>query len=404
MTLLEPGSSWVDRMPLVSATAFPETKETAEQRRTHELDALDAVATAINRALAEPEALAQALQQVLPVLNLASGQIYLWDANTAQLSLAASQGDPGSLDPAEASDTPGEWLHGQSLVRGLLLTAPDIADAARGVREGWRWRHEGDRAAVPLAAGERLLGVLCVARGNRQPLNDGDLALLRVVAAQMGVAVENLRLRAEAQRAEALTALIQEMHHRIKNNLQTVADLLSLEMSSSPSPAARKSLRDSIGRIKSIAAVHEFLSLEHLRLADVTELARQVCDNALRNVLRPDQHIQATVTGPPIFLPSKQATALALVLNELIANALEHAFSPARQNGQLDLALTQDGPRVTVTVADDGRGLPSSFDLGRDHGLGLQIVRTLVEKDLAGALQLENRPEGGSRATLTFYK
>ena len=116
------------------------------------------------------------------------------------------------------------------------------------------------------------------------------------------------------------------MHHRIKNNLQTVADLLSLEMSASPSPVARKSLRDSVGRIKSIAAVHELLSLEQLRLTDITALARQVCDISLKHFVRPDRRIVAEITGPPIYLPSKQATALALIINELVSNALEHAF------------------------------------------------------------------------------
>lgn len=386
------------------AAAQREDTKPDDQRRTRELAALYAVAAAINEALTEQEALAQALKQVLPVLNLASGRIYLWDPDTARLKLAVAQGDPVLLDPAEMLLAPGECLCGLAFVRDAPVIAQDAGNDPRVSHEGCR-RHRGQAcAAVPLLARERALGVLHVAGSNGEPISDGDLALLRAVAAQIGIAVENFRLREEARRAETLTALIQEMHHRIKNNLQTVADLLSLEMSSSPSPAARKSLRDSIGRIKSIAAVHEFLSLEHLRLTDITELARQVCDSALRNVLRPGQQVQVQVTGPPIFLPSKQATALALVLNELIANALEHAFSLPRPGGQIELALTQDGPHVQVVLSDNGRGLPTGFDLKRDHGLGLQIVRTLVEKDLAGTLQLESRPEGGSRATLTFYK
>ncbi len=212
-----------------------------------------------------------------------------------------------------------------------------------------------------------------------------------------------MQLREEVRRAEALVTLLQEMHHRIKNNLQTVADLLSLEMSASPSPAARKSLRDSITRIKSIAAVHELLSAEQLRLTNISELAQQVCDVSLRHLVRPDQQVSAEIEGPAIYLPSKQATALALVMNELIANALEHAFA-LRQAGRLAITLAQEGNQVTVVIADNGRGLPPDFDLSRQGRLGLQIVQTLVEKDLAGTLRLENRPEGGSQAVLTFYK
>jgi two-component sensor histidine kinase len=150
--------------------------------------------------------------------------------------------------------------------------------------------------------------------------------------------------------------------------------------------------------------VHELLSLEQLRLTDITELARQVCDISLKHLVRPDQRVMAEINGPAIYLPSKQATALALVMNELIANALEHAFSLNGREGRLTIATAQNGAHVTVTIADNGRGLSPDFDLAARRGMGLQIVQTLVEKDLAGSLWLENASEGGTRATLTFYK
>lgn len=375
-----------------------------DQRRTRELAALYAVSTAINQALTEQEALSQALRQVLPVLDLDSGRIYVWDAAAGRLVLAAAEGDARLLDPAETSIPPGECLCGLAVAAATPFVARDISSDPRVSREGCRRNGGYACAAVPLVARERTLGVLHVASRRAVSLSDGDVALLRSVAAQIGVALENMRLREDVRRAEALTTLIQEMHHRIKNNLQTVADLLSLEMSASPSPAARKSLRDSISRIKSIGVVHELLSVEQLRLTDITELARQVCDISLRHLVHPDQRVEALVEGPPIYLPSKQATALALVMNELIANALEHAFNFSHPRGRLEIGLTQEGSQVIVTVGDNGQGLPRDFDLSRARGLGLQIVRTLVEKDLAGTLRLESRPGGGSQATLIFYK
>jgi two-component sensor histidine kinase len=239
---------------------------------------------------------------------------------------------------------------------------------------------------------------------NHAALAGPEMALLRSVGMQMGFALENLRLREEARRADALAALVQEMHHRIKNNLQTVADLLSLEMSASPSPVARKSLRDSVGRIKSIAAVHELLSLEQLRLTDITMLARQVCDISLKHFVRPDRRIAAEIAGPPIYLPSKQATALALIINELVSNALEHAFPIGYHPCHLQIELSQEGPQVTLTIADSGRGIPRDFNLATAKGLGLRIARTLAEKDLAGSLRLERHESGGTVATVTFYQ
>jgi two-component sensor histidine kinase len=129
-----------------------------------------------------------------------------------------------------------------------------------------------------------------------------------------------------------------------------------------------------------------------------------VCDISLRHFVRPDRRIAADVTGPPIFLPSKQATALALIINELVSNALEHAFPIGYYPCDLLIDLSQDGPQVTLSISDSGRGLSPDFNLATAKGLGLRIARTLAEKDLAGTLRLENRQDGGTTATVTFYR
>ncbi|HEX7587827.1 MAG TPA: sensor histidine kinase [Anaerolineae bacterium] len=192
------------------------------------------------------------------------------------------------------------------------------------------------------------------------------------------------RERAEGK-ADTLNSMMQEMHHRIKNNLQTVADLLTLEMSRNPRPEVQESLRDSITRIKSIAASHEMLSIEQVGATDITELARLVGETARRNMVGSDQRIELDVQGPSIFLTSKQATAFALVLNELVSNAVEHGFRNRRQ-GHIDIVLDGDAEDVWMRVQDNGAGLPAGFDLTTSNGLGLQIARTLVEKDLRGKI------------------
>jgi two-component sensor histidine kinase len=370
-----------------------------------ELAALFAVSAAINQSITEADALGAALRQVLQVLCLDSGRIYLLDEATGEYALAAREGDPALLEPTETDMIPGECRCG---FLGYVF-APDgrevISLSPQVAREGCHERSGlGACAAVPLLARERTLGALHVGALTHEALGEPEMALLRSVGTQIGFALENMRLREEARRADALAALVQEMHHRIKNNLQTVADLLSLEMSASPSPVARKSLRDSVGRIKSIAAVHELLSLEQLRLTDITALAQQVCDISLRHFVRPDRRIAAEVTGPPIYLPSKQATALALIINELVSNALEHAFPIGYYPCDLLIDLSQDGPQVTLSISDSGRGLADDFNLVTAKGLGLRIARTLAEKDLSGTLRLESRPGGGTTATVIFYK
>ena len=376
-----------------------------ESQRVRELAALFAVSAAINQELTESDALLAALRQVLQVLCLDSGRIYLSDQPSGEYRLAAAEGDPHLLDPDQSNMAPGECLCGFTSLTPSRPGEEIIILPSAVTRTGCHGRSKLSAcAAVPLISRDRTLGVLHVGSRDRDALGEPELALLRSVGMQMGFALENLRLRDEARRADALAALLQEMHHRIKNNLQTVADLLSLEMSASPSPVARKSLRDSIGRIKSIAAVHELLSLEQLRLTDITALARQVCDISLKYFVRPDRRIVAEITGPPIYLPSKQATALALIINELVSNALEHAFPIGHHPCHLQIELAQEGPEVTLTIRDSGRGLPSDFDLSTDRGLGLRIARTLAEKDLSGTLRLDGRDAGGTTATVTFYK
>jgi two-component system, sensor histidine kinase PdtaS len=389
--------------PIITLNPHSPTLAWRQNRRVQELAALYSISAAMNQALDTQDALTQALVRVLDVLQLDGGKIYLLDLRSGQLTLTAQQGDPSVIDRSENAVTPGECLCGVAFRDGDALQPTEPGNDPCMIRVGC-WRHDGVMcAAVPLPSKDHSLGVMHVVSRRSAPFDGGEMALLRSVGAQIGVAVENMQLREEARRAEALETLIQEMHHRIKNNLQTVADLLSLEMSASASPQARQSLRDSIGRIKSIAAVHQLLSLEHLRLTDITELARQVCDISLRQLIRPDRRVEAEIRGPSIYLPSKQATALALAMNELIANALEHAFEEGRP-GHLTVELRQDGPQIAVTVSDDGCGLPADFALRSQNGLGLQIARTLVEKDLAGTLELHTLSDGGSQATVTFYR
>ncbi|MHB0869302.1 MAG: sensor histidine kinase [Chloroflexota bacterium] len=197
-----------------------------------------------------------------------------------------------------------------------------------------------------------------------------------------------------------LMVLVQEMHHRIKNNLQTIADLLTLEIHSGRSIPTEMALRESISRVRSIAAVHELLSAENIRVADIKELAELITENCANSMAGSHGRVKCIVQGQTILLPSKQATALALVMTELVNNALEHAFNG--EAGTLLLSLDEREGEVRVSVRDDGKGLPPGFDVETSSNLGLQIVRTLVTKDLNGTLELHSN--GGTTATVRFAK
>jgi len=193
--------------------------------------------------------------------------------------------------------------------------------------------------------------------------------------------------------------LVQEMHHRIKNNLATVADLLELELLQGHERSIEASLADSVARIKTIAAVHEFLSMENTTDADARWVIRRVLDACPRGAAPLACHVETSVAGESLMLPSHQATALALVVNELVNNASMHAFH-GRANGRVDVSIQHDGPEVCVAVQDNGVGLPEGFNLDTSPRLGLRIARTLVEKDLGGRLSLAS--DEGTTAIVRF--
>jgi len=197
------------------------------------------------------------------------------------------------------------------------------------------------------------------------------------------------------------SAMIQEIHHRVKNNLQVIASLLRMQGRRSESEEVRRSLDDSVRRILSIAVVHEFLSQQEARVINIKEVSQRIIQHTQQGILQPDKHIRLIVGGPNIYLRAQQATTCALVINELLQNAVEHGFE-RRPGGTISVNLQDDGDRVVIAVVDDGQGLPEDFSLEQADSLGLHIVQTLVHDDLKGQFQL--RGGDGVSAIVTFPK
>lgn len=163
----------------------------------------------------------------------------------------------------------------------------------------------------------------------------------------------------------------------------------------------RQALTDTVNRILSVAVVHEFLSYNTGGAINLLDIAQRIASQMSQSVVDPGKSIQFRVNGSPIFLSSQQATACALVVNELLQNALEHGFEQ-RNAGSINVRLTDEGESAVIEVFDDGAGLPEQFKLGEDSGLGLRIVQTLVEGDLRGKFEIQS--DGGARAVVAFPK
>jgi two-component sensor histidine kinase len=189
----------------------------------------------------------------------------------------------------------------------------------------------------------------------------------------------------EHGRALMRGVLAQEIHHRVKNNLQSVASLLRLQ-ARAEHVDPRRALQESVNRILAIAAVHEVLTEHREDDVDLGELVDRLRAMLVQG-LGPAKDVGSDLAH--VSLGGQQATALALVFTELFQNALEHGGE------RVSIALARRDGDVVLTISDDGAGIGESGD-----GTGLSIVRALVSDELRGALRLED--DGGLRAEVAF--
>ena len=191
-------------------------------------------------------------------------------------------------------------------------------------------------------------------------------------------------------------ATIKEIHHRVKNNLQTVSALLRLQSRRVTDPIASSALDEAVRRVASIALVHETLSNQSSEFVEFDLVLDQIIKNALD--LNP-RSIGYKKIGEFGSFDSKTATALSLVITELIHNALEHGL--CETGDQLTVEISKNGDQYLVSVCDNGSGLPEEFNIEKSANLGLQIANTLAKNELNGGINLV-RVENLTRGEISF--
>jgi two-component sensor histidine kinase len=195
-----------------------------------------------------------------------------------------------------------------------------------------------------------------------------------------------------------MDATIREVHHRVKNNLQTISSLLRLQARRLEPSAGRTALEDAERRIRSIASIHEILSQEHGDRVDFNGIVRQLVLMAEEGVFATNLAVRYRVEGDAGDLPAALATPLGVVLTELLQNAAEHGFpqDDARstrwleEGPRVDIRLHNDGEELDVVVSDNGVGWPEGFTIDASDSLGLSIVRSLVTTQIGGTIELRN--------------
>jgi len=253
---------------------------------------------------------------------------------------------------------------------------PDIAQRA-GVRS---------LASIPLLIKGEVIGALNCYTEKLHNFNNEELVVLQALATQCSIAIEHAKVMVKS-------AVIQEMHHRVKNNLQQIVSLVRLEMRYAKYTTVEDALNDTLSRILAISSVHELLTRDDLDTVSVKKLAESLLHATQQSVVPPGKTIRTKVIGDDFVLPLNKATSIALVLNELVQNAVEHGFKTLN-DGRLTIYLKQTPDALTLRVTNDGEPLPEGFTPRTADSLGLSIVETLVRGDLNGTFTLTNDPKG----------
>jgi two-component sensor histidine kinase len=359
------------------------------QRQIKELTTLAEVSQAVTSPLYLDEMLGVVVEMATQVMSAKVCSLMLLDENGEDLVPVATQNQPPVYGKRPNVNIR-QGIAGQVARTGKPVTVADVrADPTYLIPDLAKELGLISLLSVPLTVRDKVIGVFDCYTGEPHTFTRKEEVFFQTLANQTALAIENARLVAGS-------VIVREMHHRVKNNLQTIAMLLRLQMSEVPNRPAVEVLPEAINRILAIATVHETLSESGLRFVQVKKVLRQIASIVVQNLSDPNKALRVTVEGDEIVLSSQAATALALAVNELIQNALEHAFQ-GRATGTVKIALREEEDVFFITVADDGIGLAEGAVGG--PSLGLEIVQTLVAEDLKGSFTL--RPaEVGTTATI----
>ncbi len=318
--------------------------------------------------------------------------VMLVDHETQELVIKATQ-SPNPDYIRKPRPKVGESIAGRAAREGRVITVTDVKK-----HPDYRFPEIAEKAgltslaSVPLMIKGEVLGVLNCYTEKPHEFTQEELAILQALSAQAALAILTARHMLQS-------AVIQEMHHRVKNSLQQIASLVRLQMHFGHHATVESAMQDTLNRILAIAAVHELLLREDLDRVSVNKLAEQILFATKQSLVPPGKSIHTDVVGQELRVPLSHATTLALVLNELVQNAVEHGFRELDE-GRIHISIAKGDQSVTITVTNDGAPLPPGFDPAQTESLGLRIVTDLVKGSLSGTFEM--RSENGIVARVTF--
>ena len=377
-------------------------EQTDEQlrRKVHELATIHRVSSIIASTLNLDEVLQIIGTQAVHLSGAERSCIFGLDSEKQQLHVLAHYGMNGT-DVRRIHIPVGQCCAGRAVATGQPSSAIDCFHATEEpcfLRDDPLISSEIHSVlCVPLKVKQKVLGCICIYSSHRHSLSPEQMQLIVTFANEAAIAIDNARLYEETRRGlELKSALLRELHHRVKNNLATVAGILSLQRRRTKSSEVRNTLAESVNRVQGLAATHDLLSHEDVSEARVDDIARKIVGVANANLRPPETHITFEVEPCPIVIPSRAVAILGLVLNEMVSNAIKHGMAGIAK-GTVTIRGRKEDDIVIVEVVDNGRGplVPlEEHEEASFEGLGLSLIRNLIG-DLGGHFVLLRDVERG---------
>jgi len=383
----------VIRLPLISLGEHLGYVEICGKTKVKSLDIVssicDLVAMGIHRFLMD-EKLRDQAKEFETLHNIAGEIVIAQDYRTALVKISL---EIKRYTGAEAFSL---WLHGDNLkplceesdFNDQNLNQFDLANQVIESREIHEKDADGNLLlGVPLIFKEQLKGVLILSFSENKGEIYSRIRFLKHLSINLAAMIETYEL-------EKSSVIVKEIHHRVKNNLQIIASLLNLQKRRFQDDTMREAIENSIRRIMSIALVHETLYETNIGLVDAKTLIQTLSKLTIQEMVDNDQDVKVMIEATPILmLSSQQATNLALILNELLTNALKHGIQ-GMAKGEIQISLIEENGKVSLSIRDNGKGLPENFDVKKRKGLGLQLISTMAKNEFGGEFFLESMESG----------
>ncbi len=329
------------------------------------------------------------LEEILQLLvNLTAQQfnyrvctVRLLDESRGELVLRATQA-PAKAYQRKRAIKLGESIAGRAIAENRPIMVRDVQQEADYIGHDLAVEQNlRSMICVPMTIQDKAIGVLSCYTEETRSFPADEIKALETLAKQAAISIEHAKLQVR-------NTLMQEMHHRVKNNLQQIASLMRLQMRHGQYKSLEEALNDTLSRILAISSVHDLLSREDLDHVSMASIAETLVHHQQSSLILPDRHLEFAVRGGDIHLNMNQATQVALILNELILNAIEHGFAISTQ-GEIHVTIEEKDGEVALWVSNSGDPLPDGFNLAVASSLGLQIVENL-SRALNGRFKMSN--------------